>query len=698
MTGRRWRSLRAATTLTFALASIAPAAAQTAAGGAAPQTRTVIIPGAPGAPTPPDQPKVRAGPTRHGDVMLSFPQVDVQAVAKAVLGDILGLKYSVDPSVHAVVTLETAEPIPKDQVLPLFEEALRTAGLSLVAHGGAYVIAPSATARGEATVLGPADFGFGEETIQLKFADAEELKKLLDPVVPGAITSADSSRNILIVTGTTTQRHNVRDLVEQFDVDWLKGMSFALYIPQRTDSRLIEPELDKLLNGPGAPTAGMVRLLTMEKINGILAISRQAQYLEDVRHWVEVLDREGDSNERRLYVYHVQNGRSADLAKVLIAAFGGGQVGAATTTPASTTPGGAPLTSGMLTPAPLSAPAPAPAPSQAGAGAVGSQVNADQMAATISSDETSNAVIVYATQREYAVIQDALNRLDVPPLQVLLDATITEVSLNNSLKYGIQWFLKTHNFTMGYSQGTQTGTDSSGNPIISGLPTQIFPGYSALIEGASITATINALSKVTTVHVISAPEVMVLNNHTASLQVGDEVPIVTGSSVSTLANANVVNNIEYKDTGVILNVTPRVNDGGLVLLDISQEVSQVDNNTTSGIDSPTIQQRKIATSVAVRDGQTIALGGLMQDSRSKGKQVVPIFGDIPVLGHLFGDNSNSIVRTELLVMLTPRVVRNTVDVEAITEEVRQKIRSLKPVTADRAASLKAVQPFSTRTQ
>jgi general secretion pathway protein D len=629
--------------------------------------------------------------------MLSFPQVDVQAVAKAVLGDILGLKYSVDPSVHGVVTLQTAEPIPKEQVLPLFEESLRGAGLSLVAHGGAYVIAPSATARGEASALGPADFGFGEETIQLKFADAEELKKLLDPVVPGAITSADSSRNILIVTGTTTQRHNVRDLVEQFDVDWLKGMSFALYIPQRTDSRLIEPELDKLLNGPGAPTAGMVRLLTMEKINGILAISRQAQYLEDVRHWVEVLDREGDSNQRRLYVYHVQNGRSADLAKVLIAAFGGGQAGAPATTPTSTSPGGAPLTSGMLAPAPLSAPAPASTPSPAGAGSVGTQVNADQMSATISSDETSNAVIVYATQREYAIIQDALNRLDVPPLQVLLDATISEVTLNNSLQYGIQWFLKTHNFTMGYSAGTST-TDSSGNTIVSGLPTQIFPGYSALFEGASITATLNALSKVTTVHVISAPEVMVLNNHTASLQVGNEVPIVTGSSVSTLASAAVVNNIEYKDTGVILDVTPRVNDGGLVLLDISQEVSQVEPTDTSKIDSPTIQQRKIATSVAVRDGQTIALGGLIQDARTKGKSVVPIFGDIPVLGHLFGDNNNSIDRTELLVMLTPRVVRNTVDVEAITEEVREKIRSLKPVTADRAASLKALQPFSTRTQ
>jgi len=644
-------------------AEAAPPSPEPDAGG--PNARATILPGEPGAPVPPEQPAIRPAPNGRGDVTLNFPQVDVQTVSKAVLGDILGLRYSVDPSVHGVMTLQTAEPTSKKQLLPLFEEALRTANLALVSREGVYTIVPLASARGEAGALGPADFGFGEETIQLKFANAAELKKLLDPVVPGAISQADPDRGIIVVTGTTTQRYNVRQLIEQFDVDWLKGMSFALFVPQRTDARLIEPELDKLLNGPGAPTAGMVRLLTMDRINGILAISRQAQYLEDVRRWVDVLDREGESNQRKLYVYHVQNGRASDLAKVLIDAFGGAQSGlGAAGKEAETQAQAGGQTQSILT----SGPPPAPNPSGGAGTGQGTQVSADQMNATISADETNNAVIVYATGREYAVIQDALNRLDVPPLQVLLDATITEVTLNANLTYGVEWFLQTHNVSQGYSNGTTA------------LPVQIFPGYSLLFqEGANALATLNALSKVSTIKILSAPEVVVLNNHTASLEVGDQVPIVTTQAISTAgATPPIVNSVDYKDTGVILKVTPRVNDSGLVLLDISQEVSEVQTTDTSNIDSPTIQQRKIATSVAVRDGQTIALGGLITDNRTKGKSVIPILGDIPVLENAFGDHSVVHDRTELLVMLTPKVIRTSVDADAITEELREKIHALAP--------------------
>ena len=283
-----------------------------------PTVRSTIIPGNPTAlPGPPRQPVAA-----KGDVTLNFPSVDVQAVAKAILGDILSVPYSVDSSIHGVVTVQTTRPIARRDVLPLFEESLRAANLALENRRGTYAIVPLSGAQTGASVLGPADTGFGEETLVLKYANAEELKKLLDPIVPNAIAQADTTHNALIVAGTTTQRRSIRELVKQFDVDWLRGMSFALFIPQRTDSRLIAPELDKLLNGPGAQSAGMVRLITMEHLNGILAISAQPQYLEDVRHWIEVLDREGEQAERRLFVYHVQNGRAADIAKVLDGAFG----------------------------------------------------------------------------------------------------------------------------------------------------------------------------------------------------------------------------------------------------------------------------------------------------------------------------------------------------------------------------------------
>ncbi|MGI9168954.1 MAG: secretin N-terminal domain-containing protein, partial [Caulobacteraceae bacterium] len=593
--------------------------------------RTTILRGAPVTPTPLARPPTPPG----GDVTLNYPSVDVQAVAKAILGDILNLKYTIDPQIHGVVTVQTSRPIRRADVLALFEEALRAGNLALTVRAGVYAIIPLSTAPGAAGVIGPADTGFGTETVTLKYANAEEIKKLLDPIVPGAISQADTAHGALIVQGTTTQRRSVRALVGQFDVDWLKGMSFALFIPERTDARLIAPELDKLINGPGAQTAGLVRLITMEHLNGILAISAQPQLLEDVRRFVEVLDREGESSERRIFVYHVQNGRAADLGNVLAGAFGiavktvGGETNADSTdrtggvaSPFSAAPGqslGATPTQSSLgvggstaqqIPPPTGGPGYRSSGTSTQSGGASTQIDpatGEPAGTTITADETNNAVVVFSTPREYALIEDALRRLDVPPLQVFVDAVISEVTLNNKLQYGIQWYFQSQGNSVGFTQGTP-GTTPPSAPI----PIQIFPGFSYLHQSDDATVTLNALRNVTDVHVLSAPKLMVLNNHTATIEVGDQVPISTSSQVSVaVPGAPVINSIEYQQTGVILKVTPRVNSSGLVLLDISQEVSNVANTTSSQLDSPTIQQRKIATSVAVQDGQTIALGGLI---------------------------------------------------------------------------------------
>jgi general secretion pathway protein D len=667
------------------------------------EVRTTILPGTPAPPPPTSRTTVPPG----GDVTLNYPSVDVQAVAKAVLGDILNVKYSIDPQVHGVVTVQTTHPIRRADVLPLFEDALKSGNLALTVRGGVYTIVPLGMASGAAGVVGPADTGFGTETVTLNYASAEELKKLLDPIVPGAISQADTARNVLIVVGTTTQRKAIRELVKQFDVDWLKGMSFALFIPQRTDARLIAPELDKLVNGPGSQTAGMVRLITMEHLNGILAISAQPQLLEDVRRFVEVLDREGESAEKRIYVYHVQNGRAADLAKVLAGAFGitvrdvGGESTADTTdrtggiaSPFGNSPmaqSGVPmggLAGGQTTGQTLGQNTAGGAGYQAG-GTQGAkthqqdsgqndQTNGEPNGTTITADETNNAIVVFAAPRDWSLMEDALHRLDVLPLQVMIDAIVSEVTLNNELQFGIQWYFQSREST------AQFNNNSSGATPVPIPPTQVLPGFSYLYSGANVTATLNALRAITDIHVLSAPKLMVLNNHTASIEVGDQVPISTSSSQGTFtADSPVINSIEYQQTGVILKVTPRVNASGLVLLDISQEVSAVSNTSTASANSgtaptPTITERKIVTSVAVEDGDTIALGGLIQNDVTKNKNVIPLLGDIPIIGHLFGSTDNTIKRTELVVLLTPRVVRTRVDADEITKELREKIRMAEP--------------------
>lgn len=642
------------------------------------EVRSTILPGTPTPPPAPPSPRVFRG----GKVNLNFPSVDVRSVAKAILGDTLGLPWAVDSTVQGQITVETPKPIRRADVLAYFEQALINANLALINRAGVYTVVSTGLARGEAPVVGPSDTGFGNETIALKFVNAEELRKLLDPLVPNAISVADPTRNVLVISGNSTQRQALRELVAQFDVDWLRGMSFAMFVPQRTDARLIAPELDKLLNAPGSASAGLVRLIPMDRLNGILAISSQEQYLEDARRFVEVLDREGEGNERRLFVYHVQNGRASDLTKVLDGAFG------------ITSPKEAVTSTEPAAINDVSGPPPPPTQSQAyasglvtgltarspnDAGPAGEHrdgmepVSGGQDHTTITADEVNNAIVVFATPRNYALIEDALRKLDVAPMQVMIDASVSEVTLNHALQYGIQWSFQSGPNSAALTQGTTS------------VPVQNFPGFSYLYSGANVKATLNALATVTDVNVLSAPQLMVLNNHTATIDVGDEVPISTGTAVSTeTASAPIVNSIDYRETGIILKITPRVNSSGLVLLDIAQEVSDVlpvsetQVNSGSGIVSPTFEERKISTSVAVQDGETVALGGLIKNEVQKGRSTIPLLGAIPVIGHLFGDTTGALMRTELIVLLTPHVVRTPVDARAVTEELRSKIEMAAP--------------------
>ena len=631
-----------------------------------PTVQAEIVPGQLSFPAPAQS--VRFEP-KSGTIRLNFPSTDVRVVAKATLGDILHVPYTVSADATAPVSVVTPRPIARDSLVPFLEEALRTAGFAMVAQNGGFSITPLATARSSGAV-GPAAVGYSSETVQLQFVAAEEMRKLLDSVIPGTVVSTDTTANAIVLAGTSGQRASARDLLRQFDVNWLRSMSFAMLVPQRTDGRLIVPELEKLINAPDSPTRGLVRLISMERLNGILAISAQPQYLEDVRRWVEILDRQGQNSERRLFVYPVQNGRSRDLARTLNAAFGnGGSAPAANTVPIA--PGFEESSTTSNTPARPIAAGESQAPRSSAASVAGGDAAKggadDILSASITSDETNNAIIVYGTPRQYAVIEDALRKLDVLPFQVLIEAAITEVSLTDDLRFGVQW-----NFSQGNSNFAMTdGTTAS--------PTRVFPGLSYFYGGPDITATLNALEKRTNIKVISAPKLLVLNNQTAALQVGNEVPIATQSAVSTSnIDAPIVNSIEYRSTGVILKVTPRVNSSGLVLLDIAQEVSDVVPNNTSGINSPVISTRRISTSVAVQDGQVIALGGLFKDSKTFGKNGIPILSRIPVLGALFGTHEDTRNRTELLVILKPRVLRTIDDGRAVTEELRAKLRTLEP--------------------
>lgn len=693
--GSPFNALSAQTATPPNAAETLPAPAQAApeadAAPQLPQSQSQIMPGSGRVVGRAPASRARAGAGKN-DVTLNFAAVSVQDAAKAILGDLLGFNYTVDPAVQGTITVQTTGPVHRDQILPIFEASLEAAKLVLVQQDGIYTIAPLAAGQRRGTMLDSANAGYGTEAVTLKFVNAAALKKILDPLVPeSGIAQSDASRNVLFITGSASQRKAMHGLIDQFDVNWLKGMSFALFVPQWSDSQNLAGQLDKILNAEGAPTNGLVRLVPITQMNAILAISNQQDYLDQVKRLVENLDKVGESNQRRLFVYRVQNGRAADLSNVLAASLGGGSVDNATgggATGLGTAGAGRSLQNGTQPGAqngiqsgtsPGSANGAASSATAGGQNGVGGsqggsataqtiQMGEGQQPMTVTSDDVNNALVIYATPQQYRIVEDALHKLDVRPLQVMIEATIGEVTLTDELHYGLQWYFRQGKHSAELGQGKTSAISQS------------FPGFSYMFSEANTNVVLNALSSLTTVNVLSSPELFVLNNHTASLQVGDQVPVTTQSAVSIeTSTAPLVNSVEYRDTGVILKVTPRVNDSGLVLLDIAQEVSDVATTDTSNIDSPTIQQRKISSSVAVQDGETIMLGGLIKDNRSNTKAGLPYLRDIPMLGELFGSRDKTYNRTELMVLLTPRVVRDQTDVQALTRELQRKMPAAAPL-------------------
>jgi general secretion pathway protein D len=299
----------------------------------------------------------------------------------------------------------------------------------------------------------------------------------------------------------------------------------------------------------------------------------------------------------------------------------------------------------------------------------------------IVADDANNSLVISATRNQYDKILRILGRLDAMPTQVLLETVIAEVTLNDSLAFGVQWFLKERGSRFNLASAdtdkyaTTNGTVGLITSAIRGVP-----GFNYLLAGTDFNVVLNALQGVTRVNVISSPNITVLDNRTAKLQVGDQVPIIkqTGQSALT-AGAPILNQIEMKDTGVILSVTPRVNKNGLVVLDINQEVSDVVPTTTSTIDSPTIRQRRVATSVAVNDGHSLAIGGMVQEKAQITNENLPVLSDLPVIGAAFRNRVDQRVRTELLVFIRPRVIRGTAEADRISEDFRQQFRAMMPV-------------------
>lgn len=592
-----------------------------------------------------------------GDITLNFEATDIREVANTILGRLLQLNYLVDPEVQGQVTLQTSQPIEREAVLRVFEDVLEANGAALVQRDGLYQVVPAARAARSAPLRSPR--GYATRVVPLSFVSAAEMSEILLPFSPEeGILRVDRARNLLVLAGSTRELNQMQELIETFDVDWLQGMSVGLVSVQFARADVIAQELGALI-GEATPAASMIRLVPLERLNAIMVVTPQARYLQEMRDWIGRLDQPIGGEGRRLYVYRVENGRAEELGEILRELFAPPGERAADV-PELRAPEVAPGLIGTTLYSPVvnasgTPPAAIVAPPSS-ASLAGAEVG-------VIADKSNNALVILATPADFRKVESALRQLDIPPMQVLVEATIVDVTLSDELSYGVQWFF---NNSLG---GNRTGSGQVGQALAFGSGF----GYTITNAGGEIRALLRALAAEGKVNVLSSPSLMVLDNQTATIRVGDQQPVTT----SIITDRGVIaESVQFKDTGVILEVTPRVNSGGLITLDVRQEVTDVGEvDPASG--QRAFLQRNIGSIVAVQSGDTVVLGGLIRENRSDTRSGVPMLHRLPLVGNLFGQTVTTASRSELLVLITPRAVRSREDAGKITQEFRHKLGNLK---------------------
>ncbi len=668
--------------------------------------------------------QVPPGPGATGEVSFNFEGESLHAVVKAILGDFLQQNYVIAPGVQGNVTFSTAKPLRGDQALSILEMLLRWNNVTMVWQDGRYTILPVQQALpGNLTPrMGAMQNvrGYEVRAVPLEYISALEMEKLIRPYAkPEAVVNVDPARNMLVLAGSRAELENYLHTVSVFDVDWLAGMSVGVFKLTQTEATKTVSELEKLFGeGSNTPMAGMFRFLPLEGINAILAITPQPKYLTRIEEWIERFDLGGSQAGQRLYVYEVKNVKAIDLASTLSEVIGAPAPVSRVSSGGSVAPGLESVSTRSIgSDGSVSAPRTPNTqqqrntrqatqrdrrgdPSQFVAGVPDGMPVVDSTGGIalgvtdeirVSAVEESNSILVLATSPQWESIRRVIERLDTIPLQVHIEAKILQVTLNDQLKYGVQWF---------FENGI-TGDNAPGEALQElASTTHGFQSYAGDISssgigwtfiGHNLVSMISMLDKVSSVHVLSMPSVVTLNNKAANINVGTQIPVNSSFINTGIGNNSSQTYVQFRDTGVTLDVTPRVNPGGLVFMEIDQTDSSPGNKDDAVSGNVPVNQRKIKTEVAVQSGQTVLLGGLIKQTDSRTSGGVPGLHRIPIIGALFGGKDYESSREELLVMITPVVIRNGDDARRLTDEYSRQFRALEPLRAQGA--LPDVEPL-----
>lgn len=642
-----------------------------------------------------------------GEATFNFEGEPVQAVVKAILGDMLGQNYTIAPGVQGTVTLATPRTVSPAQALLLLERALADNNARMVYSGGMYQIVPADQALPSGAVAprtggAAAARGFEVRVVPLKYISATEMEKVLKPYArPNAIVAVDNGRNTISVSGSRVELENYLRTIEIFDVDWLSGMSVGVFPLQTGKATKVVADLEKVFGEQSkSPVAGMFRFMPLEGANAVLVITPQPDYLDDIQDWLDRIDSSGAGV--RLYSYELKYIKARDLADRLSEVFGGGSRsggngGSASIMPglnAMTLGGGAGLgdssngnkldsgsqsmggsgsSGGGLGGGSLSL----SQDNNSGSSAVTLEVDGDRVG--VSALDETNALLVRTTPTAWKSIKEVVERLDVMPLQVHIEAQVVQVQLSGQLEYGVQWFLERAATDNGLPDVTNgAGIPAKWSTIAGSVGGVAGPGLAWTLIKNDAAAIISALDSVSDVRLLQTPSVFVRNNGEAEFNVGDRIPISTVSVNPILGSDNSLTSVQYLETGTILKVRPRVTQDGTVFLDIVQEISSP-STTTDANGNPRISTRKLKTEAAAQDGDTVMLAGLISDGVERGANGIPGLSRIPVVGALFGTQRSNTTRNETIILITARIVRNNAEARNLTDEYSRRFRAMEPL-------------------
>ena len=653
-----------------------------------------------------EDPPAGVGELDDGKFTVNIDQATLPESAKLILGETLGYNYTIDPRVQGTVTLVSNRSLSGRELLSSYEAALRLAGASLIQSDGNYkIVALQEVLDGE---MGTPDLGkgvspgYGVNAIPLRYVSPAAVMELLDGFMARSGTvRASKIGNMILIRGPSAERRQLVEVVMSFDVDWMRNQTSGLARLENARADDVAVKIQQVFaedSGQAGPNG--LKVIPVPSINSLIVIARTRAKVNTAMNWIRRLDQESVDSPN-YYVYAVQNGNAVELARILNSTFGSGSSGAGTT--ADVAPDNQSMdvsvgndTSGQeqQTPDPQGTAEqqgksdlmtgstdgsnPANPPPAGGTGATasngggggsssgGSSGMSSSSSIRITPNPSNNTIVISATPKDYRKILATLRQMDAPSTQVLINTMIAEVTLNNQLRYGVQAYFESNNFSVALAGSKPAAT----GPIISPQ----FPGMNFLWGGISNPKlVIDALSGITNVRIVSSPSVLVLENETATIKVGDQIPIQSQTAVTN--GGNFVNSYEYRDTGVILKVRPRVSASGVVTIELGQELSAVQGDNANVV-NPRFTQRSVTSKVSVNDQQTVLLGGLISGVEERTRNTVPGADKVPILGNLVGTTDNNGRRTELIVFITPKIIRSGEDAARESQDLRNKMRNL----------------------